>query len=326
VTGAFVHHPIRNDPMTRSPAAPDSKIQGGSRSLRELSSRLLALGDDAKTASLALAARSALRAMPLLERLSWDKPLPKQMRAALGRDRMSNSAIVLGTFRSAATAWVAARFPAFGMSDRFHEIKHEARMAGGIEDAGKAPASSAPVAAHGAMMAAISVFSHRPPQSSIDESRHRETAARSAAQATTIAAFGFMEAYDPQATQRFYASRDPQMIAAREHCEAERVIWDAAWEDLRRLEDGSDASTLLAQPLWLTPAAQYVWDDWRNLSARLLGREDEHWDAWIGWYEARLAGGGTVSETDEIARVSLPNEIWGQGATDANARISGRAG
>ena len=126
MTGAFVHHPIRNDPMTRSPAAPDSKIQGGSRSLRELSSRLLALGDDAKTASLALAARSALRAMPLLERLSWYKPLPKQMRAALGRDRMSNSAIVLGTFRSAATAWVAARFPAFGMSDRFHEIKHEA--------------------------------------------------------------------------------------------------------------------------------------------------------------------------------------------------------
>jgi hypothetical protein len=53
--------------MTRSP---DAKIQGGSRSLRELSSRLLSLGDGAKTASLALAARSALRALPLLERLS----------------------------------------------------------------------------------------------------------------------------------------------------------------------------------------------------------------------------------------------------------------
>jgi hypothetical protein len=147
--------------MTKSPVVPDPKPGGGSRSLQELSHRLLGFGDDAKAASLAIAARSALRTIPLLERLSWDRPLRKKMQAALGRTRMPNRAIVLGTFRSAATAWVAARFPAFGMSNRFHEIKHEARMAGGIEDAGATAASAAGAVAHAAMVAAISVFSLR---------------------------------------------------------------------------------------------------------------------------------------------------------------------
>jgi hypothetical protein len=309
--------------MTRLPVVPDVKSQGGSVSLQELSNQLLALGDDTKAISLAIAARSALRTMPLLERLSWDKPLRKQMRAELGRRRMSNSAIVLGTFRSAATAWVAARFQAFGMSNRFHEIKHEARMAGGAEDAGKTAASYAAMATHMAMMAATSVFSDRLPKSSVDESRLRESSARSASQTAAVAALGFMFAYDPQAAERFHASRDPHWIKNRELSEAERVVWNSALEDVRRLENGGDnTQSLLMQPLWLTPAPQYVWDEWRNLSARLLGRGDEHWGVWIDWYETRIAGYVDLSERDEIARVSMPNEVWAQGAAIANAGIS----
>jgi hypothetical protein len=257
-------------------------VQDDSTSPHELCNRLLALGDDTGAASLAIAARSALRTIPLLERLSWDKPLRKRMRPGVGRPRMSNSAIVLGTFRSAATAWVAARFQAFGVSDRFHEMKHSARMAGGAEDAGKSAASSAPMAAHMAMMAAISVFSHRPPESSFGESRNRENAARSAGQTAITAALGFMEAYDPQAAELLHASRDPNWIKTREPCAAERVIFDAAWQDFRRLENGGDTpQSLLMQPLWRTPPPQCVRDDWRNLSARLLGRQDEGWSVWI---------------------------------------------
>jgi hypothetical protein len=310
-------------PKARPPVPPDVKAQGGSTSLQGLSNRLLTLGDATKPASLAIAARSALRTIPLLERLSWDKPLRKRMRASVGRPRMSNSAIVLGTFRSLATAWVAARFQAFGMSDRFHEIKHAARMAGGAEDAGKTAASSAPMAGHMAMMAAISVFSHRLPESSFGESRNREGSARSAIQTTAVAAHGFMEAYDPKTADLFYAQRDPLWIKTRELCEAERVIWDAASEDVRRLENGgNNAQSLLMQPLWLTPPPRYVLDDWKHLSARLLGRDDEHWSVWIDWYEARLAGGVGLPENGEVARVSLPDEVWGQGAAFANASIS----
>jgi hypothetical protein len=55
---------------------------------------------------------------------------------------------------------------------------------------------------------------------------------------------------------------------------------------------------------------------------RACARGDEHWAVWIDWYEARLAGGGELSEKDEIARVSLPNEAWAQGPEFANPSIS----
>ena len=302
------------------PDVPDPRRQTGSAPLREMSDRLAGLGAEANAAALAIAARAALRAIPLLERLSWDKPLPKRMRAAIGRTRMSNSAIVLGTLRAAATAWVAARYNGFGTSARFDEIKHEARMAGGAEDAGNTPASCAPVATHMAMMAAISVFNPRPLPSVI-ENRQNVMAARSAAQAVTVAAVGFMEAYDPKAAAQFHGSRDPQAIANRELSAPERAVWDAASEDAKRLEAGADASSLLMQKLWLTPAPSCVWDDWKNLSTRLLGRGGENWGVWIDWYEARLGGGAELSETREIARVCLPTDVWAQGAAVANAAI-----
>jgi Protein of unknown function (DUF1629) len=310
----------KKKPVAMRPLVPHVK---GSPSLQDLSAKLLSLGDNAKAISLAVAARSALRTIPLLDRLSWDKPLRKQMRAGVAHPRMSNSAIVLGTFRSAATAWVAALFPAFGMSDHFHDIMHEARMAGGAEDAGKTAAVSAPAAAHGAMMCAIRVFSRRLPESANAEAGIREYSARNAGQTTAVAAHGFMVAYDPPAAERFYASRDPNWIANRERCEPERVIWDAAWDDVRRLErTGEDAQSSLMQPLWLTPAPQYVLDDWRTLSTRLLGRSNEHWHVWIDWYEARLAGGGNLSERNEVARVSVANEMWAEGAAVANGHLS----
>ena len=309
--------------VVRPPLVPNTQAESRSTPLKELSAKILTLGDHAKAASLAIAARSALRMIPLLERLSWDKPLPKRMRAALGRPRMPNSAIVLGSFRSAATAWVSARFPAYGMSDRFHEIKYSARMAGGAEDAGNTPASFAPAATHMAMMAAIAAFSDRLPQNAMGEARIREYAAQFAGQTTTIAAVGFAYAYDLQAMERFQASRGLPETANRELSAAGRVILDAAWEDVRQLEnDSGKGQSLLMRPLWLTPAPPYVRDDWRNLSARLLGRDDEHWAVWIDWYEARLAGGSELSETHEIARVSLSNEVWAEGAAVANSSIA----
>jgi hypothetical protein len=69
-----------------------------------------------------------------------------------------------------------------------------------------------------------------------------------------MAASGFMEAYDPAAAKLFHGSRDPHWIRNRELLKAERTIWDAAREDVRRLENGVDSTqSLLMQPLWLTP-------------------------------------------------------------------------
>jgi hypothetical protein len=229
------------------------------------------------------------------------------MRASVGRERMSNSAIMLGTFRSAATAWVAARFHTFAMSDRFHEIKHDARMAGGAEDAGNTPASNAPAAAHFAMMAAISVFSQRPPQSSMNESRivnalyslpvKRYRLRPPALWGPTIRTRG-----------RLFVHRNPQWIANREVTNAERMVWNAAWEDIRLLETRPDeVETFLAQSLWLTSAPECVSEE-RNLSARLR-RVEENWSVWVDWYEARLIGRVELSDSNETARVSWPSNI-----------------
>jgi hypothetical protein len=287
-----------------------------------LSSRLLAFGENTKAFSLAIAARSVLRAIPLLEHLSWDKARYRRVRGGK-RVRISTSAIVLRTFRSAATAWVAAQSATFGMSDRFHEMKHHARMAGRSPDAGNTPGASAAHATHAAMETAISMFSQRHPENLMDEDTLRGLSAANSSRTVQGAAHGFMEAYDPQATKEFRSSQDMRWIINRPLSDAERVIWNTAWEDVRRLEAGDDnVQSLLMQPLWLTRPPQYVLDDWRNLAQRLRGRSDEHWDVWIDWYETRLAGDAPVSEKNEIARASLPEDVWDQGAAIANASIS----
>jgi hypothetical protein len=203
-----------------------------SKPVEELRDHLLALGEDTKAA---IAARAARRTIPLLEHLPWERALRKGMRKGLGRPRMSNSEMVLGAFRSAATAWVAARFHAFGMSDRFHEIKHDARTAGGIEDAGDTAAAYAAYAVHNAMMVATSVFSQRPPQRSFPESQHRQNAAMSASQTAAAAASGFKAAYAPKPVEASRAARDQLDAVNGELCEVERIVWDAAWSDFRRL-------------------------------------------------------------------------------------------
>jgi len=116
------------------------------------------------------------------------------------------------------------------------------------------------------MMAAISVFSHRLPESSFDETRNRESAARSAGQTAIVAAHGFMEAYDPQAAEHFMRARptrDQNSRALRGGTRrfGRRVAgWPAIGKWRRRHPIASHAA------LWLTPPPRYVLDDWRNLS------------------------------------------------------------
>jgi hypothetical protein len=246
--------------------------------------------------------------------------LPESKRATRGHKPKSNSEIVLGTFRSVATASVAARWHNFGKSDRFQDIQHQARLAGGAPDAGHA--SSAPAAAGKAMEVAEIAFTRL---REIRAGSRRDSSAHFAGQAVTIAALGFLTTYDRQAAERLLTSRDPNFIANRELAMAELAVWKPAWEDLRLLENGLDAQSLLTRALWIVPAPDYARDEWRNLSARLLQRVDENWKFWIDWYEAMLAGPGGLSESSETARVSLPNDLWEQGPMAANAHIASLA-
>jgi hypothetical protein len=307
----------------RAPPPPEQEEPRRSRSYRELCERLLTCGDAGNAVSLAIAARSALRTIPLLERLSWAKPLRKRMRPSVGRPRISNSDIVLGCFRSAATVWVAALCPAFAASKRFDAIKHHARMAGGAEDAGNTPASCVGSASEIATEVAISIYD-RDLVGFWSEEETRKNCAQLASVTTEVVADAFMEAYAPEAAHQVSRSRDPNWIFNRELSAPERSVWDAAKDDVRHWEERRDARALLLQPLWLTQAPPYAQDDWRQLVARLRARADERWAVWIDWYEARLDGRADVSDTAEIARIALKNDAWSKGAAAVNASISRR--
>jgi hypothetical protein len=61
---------------------------------------------------------------------------------------------------------------------------------------------------------------------------------------------------------------------------------------------------------------------WQGLKAALLAA-NEGWEVWVDWYEARLAGDAThpPNEALEIARATIPDEIWQQGPAVVNAEI-----
>ena len=67
-----------------------------------------------------------------------------------------------------------------------------------------------------------------------------------------------------------------------------------------------------------TSPRHFIRDDWAHLSSPLLRHADGHWSVWIDWYEAQLAGPAGLLEREEVARVSLPNDVWAQGAAFAN--------
>jgi hypothetical protein len=275
-----------------------------SKEVYALRDRLIDVGGPNGLGSLAVAARTALRTIPLLERLAWDKPYRKRMRASLGRARLSNSEIVLGTLRGAATAWVAARFPAFGASAHFQELKHAARMAGGAEDAGDSIGSYAPAATHNAMMSALYVY----PGSDykvFSQSKLRDSAAMSAAQTTLIAALAFAKAY---------GSDQPEAGLGQ----WEDLAWSAAWHDAAEIANGQ---AVLLQPLWRKPAPAALCEDRQQLAERLLARPGEQWRVWTEWYAAQLDGPASLGEAHEIARVSLDQETWTAGPAAANASI-----
>ncbi len=46
----------------------------------------------------------------------------------------------------------------------------------------------------------------------------------------------------------------------------------------------------------------------------------EDWEVWTEWYEARLRGDPAIEEL-EIARATIPDEIWKQGPAVVNAEI-----
>jgi hypothetical protein len=96
-------------------------------------------------------------------------------------------------------------------------------------------------------------------------------------------------------------------------------ILTVAADDARIIERGIKTETVATHPLWPGGYPRWVRTAWNQLSNALLDA-DPSWEVWTRWYEARL-NGGPANQALEIARATIPDEIWQQGPKVVNAHI-----
>jgi len=234
--------------------------------------------------AIALAARAALRAVPLLGR---ELTHGKRSRPTVLSD------FVLPSLRATALPWVVGKYPA-----RSTELHVFAESAASAALSAAAAAASAVPASDPAVFAASAAVS----------ASNATAAAASACANYAAAAYAFAN----------YASPDPGHPATR----AAAAYADAA-TDTNFIDAGHAGPELMGLALWQdTGAADWATKAWKNLKTALLAT-DEGWEVWTNWYEARLDGDKRLlpNEALEVARATIPDEIWKQGPAAVNADI-----
>jgi hypothetical protein len=80
----------------------------------------------------------------------------------------------------------------------------------------------------------------------------------------------------------------------------------------------SPVTLALSSTLW-PGMPDWPFEEWAELERALLDA-NEYWEVWTDWYEARLKA-GPADQVIEIARATMPNEMWKQGPNVVNAEI-----
>ncbi len=96
----------------------------------------------------------------------------------------------------------------------------------------------------------------------------------------------------------------------------------AGGADAALIEHGLSAAALAATPLWHSTTPNWAAENWGRFKAALLAAT-ESWEVWTDWYDARLAGdaGRLPIESLEIARATIPEDIWNDGPAALNTEI-----
>ncbi|MGD0184187.1 MAG: hypothetical protein ABSC25_02945 [Roseiarcus sp.] len=225
--------------------------------------------------AVAMAARAALRVVPLLGR--------ELTRSRLTRGEVL-SAIVLPCLRAAAAPWVASKYPSYG---------GELRAAAAAAD-------------NAALAAAFAVAA-------------TDAAVRAAASSAAAACGAASGASDAAAA---LAAADGNAAEAAAYAHGFAAYAEAIAADAALIDSGRSGAELAGMPLWPNGAPDWASEAWRGLKSALLDA-NEGWEVWTDWYEARLAGdaGRPPIEALEVARATIPDEIWKQGPAVANAEI-----
>lgn len=101
--------------------------------------------------------------------------------------------------------------------------------------------------------------------------------------------------------------------------EASELFLQALATDASLLHERFSAVTLANSKLWPDRIPGSVSDDWGKLRATLLG-QNQDWEVWTEWYDARLAG-DVANHEFQVARATMDDAIWQQSPTMVNAHV-----
>jgi hypothetical protein len=228
-----------------------------------------------------LAARAALRALPLAVRLSLKRPSTKEFE--------KTSVLISALFRAAALARVVGRY-----ATRIEELRAAVKSAGAraSEFAGAATVAQSTAAYTPAARATADAYSAY------------AAAAESAAGAVRAAAI-----------------RGPGTASVAAQAAAEATTASDTWGDMRCDISSAialGAQGLADSPVWPCGLPPWAEESWIDLGTALP--KDEDWQVWIDWYDERVRG-GSRGEEYELVFASVPQEKWDTGPAAANAWI-----
>ncbi len=151
-------------------------------------------------------------------------------------------------------------------------------------------------------------------------------AARNAANSVYSLASGFLAAYPTDAVRTAdiaadaaYAVSAQDVPFAIDSASAAFASQNALSADATRIDEGASASDIAGSRLWPAEQLSEIAALWLEMERDLLA-VGEDWDVWTTWYEARLRGDPAIEEL-EIARATIPDEIWNQGPAVVNKEI-----
>jgi hypothetical protein len=176
-----------------------------------------------------------------------------------------------------------------------------------LEDAAVTSAANASSAAGAAAAAAFLCTSSAADAADTDVARAANDAADAAHAAAAAAAATRPATYSADATYAAAASATSSST------------WEAQSTDATRWDQGTTAFDIAGSPMWSGKPPTAIADLWDEMKRDLLAA-GEDWDVWTDWYEARLAG-KRANKKLEIARATIPDEIWDQGPAVVNAHI-----
>jgi hypothetical protein len=97
------------------------------------------------------------------------------------------------------------------------------------------------------------------------------------------------------------------------------AMLDAYSRDAEMLDQRTSPVTLANSQLWPGRLPDWVLEAWDQLKQALLAASND-WIVWTDWYEERLKG-RPGDQATEVARATIPDEIWSRGPATVNAHI-----